>query len=84
MLAAVFVFSAFWGVFDGVGSICEAACERETVAGPWLEDSSIPKAAAACAVLSAVKLPETRRLVSTGACLLLRGDGAGEAIEALL
>lgn len=80
MFAAVFVFGAFWGVFDGVGSMCDAACERATVAGPWLADSAIPKAAAACAVLSAVKLPETRRLVSTGACRLLRGEDAGEVL----
>lgn len=73
------------GVLDGVGSMPEGLCELDELVGSELgAGSSNPRAAAAFAVPSAVNEPETRRLVSTGGCRFLRGDGTGETMAALL
>lgn len=74
MWAAVFELGGFWGVFEGVGSIAREEEGAEVSA----EDSPRPRAAAAWAVLSAVKGPDTRRFDS--GCLLLRGEGTGDVM----
>lgn len=83
MVIAVFSLGGFRGVLEGVGSM-PADCETEVFAGlcRCFSDFS-PRAAAASAVPSVVKKPDTERRDSTAGCDLLRGEVIGEAIELL-
>ena len=84
MDAAVFSLGGFCGVLEGVGSMPVA--REMDVAGArdasfaWLR----PSAAAALAVLSAVRVPDTRRDDSAAGWGFLRGDGTGETMAASL
>jgi hypothetical protein len=80
--AAFFSLGAFLGVLAGVGSMPPP---RETVVGPrrWWSILSRPRAAAASAVLSAVKAPDARRTESAAGTRFFCGVAVGDTMAAV-